>query len=98
MHPEIVGPGTGVTAHVHASPGWVITVAVDIRIITGVFCNGDQVVGRGVAHGERVERFGVGDPAAFVVGRVLAAESERLEDLVRVIRAKRRVVAREAEA
>jgi DNA-binding PadR family transcriptional regulator len=29
--------------------------------------------------------------------RVLAAESERLEDLVRVIRAKRRTVAREAE-
>ena len=30
--------------------------------------------------------------------RVLAAESERLEDLVRVIRAKRRIVAREAES
>ena len=30
--------------------------------------------------------------------RVLAAESERLEDLVRVIRAKRRLVAREAES
>jgi hypothetical protein len=29
---------------------------------------------------------------------VLAAESERLEDLVRVIRAKRRIVAREAES
>jgi DNA-binding PadR family transcriptional regulator len=29
--------------------------------------------------------------------RVLAAESERIEDLVRVIRAKRRVLAREAE-
>ena len=29
--------------------------------------------------------------------RVLAAESERLEDLVRVIRAKRRIVAREVE-
>jgi len=30
--------------------------------------------------------------------RVLAAESERLEDLVRVIRSKRRIVAREAES
>ena len=30
--------------------------------------------------------------------RVLAAESERLEDLVCVIRAKRRMVAREAES
>ena len=30
--------------------------------------------------------------------RVLAAESERLEDLVRVIRAKRRMVPREAES
>jgi hypothetical protein len=29
---------------------------------------------------------------------VLAAESERLEDLVRVIRSKRRIVAREAES